>query len=72
MVHLKHKIDREEFKNYIVEIDLAGSYGEREYKSLKAYVNMTDKNVKFKVYNHRELVKIDQDLERIIDYYNNI
>lgn len=69
---MKHKINIKDLKNFVKEIELAGSYGRGENKSLVASVDVNTQTVKFIVYNNREIVAEPSFLESAIEYYNEI
>jgi len=72
----RHTIKLEDIKGFTAKIELAGSHGKGDDKSIVANVTFDNKEVLFKVINQNNVVTIEQDLEQdleqAIEIYNEI
>ena len=68
----KHIIDKKELQGFTREIELAGSHGKGENKTLIAHINFDNKGIYFKVISQGETLTTELDLNKAIDFYNEI
>lgn len=67
----RHQIDYNEIAS-LKEIELAGSYGGGEHKTLTASIDLKTKHVCFETFVNRSFDMCFGELEQAIERYNNI
>ena len=69
---MKHTINIEDLTDFTKEVELAGSYGKGDNKTLVARIHIYARIVDFMVYDHKEVVAECDCLEEVIKVYNGI
>lgn len=60
-----------DFKGYVIEHQIAGSFGKGDNKKIICEVNVTNKEVKFCVYDHGNLMIVANNINDAIQIYND-
>ena len=71
-IKMPHKITLKEISHYTVRTQLAGSFGTEENKSLYMYTYLPSLDIKFRVYNYRNVICKTEDLNEAVEAYNNV
>ena len=69
---MSHTINIEDLTDFTKEVELAGSYGKGEHKTLVARIHIHARIVDFMVYDHKEIVVECDYLEDAVKVYNSL
>lgn len=69
---MKHTIKFADFEHFNPEVELASSSNGENHKKLTVWISVIDNSMHYKLYYNRECILRMNDLEQIIDKYNEL